>query len=312
MVEREKTYWEEWQERTKVKKQPYCLYETDKDKGIARITFNKPEKVNAATNPDWVEIVDRTYEAVNDPAIKVIIYKGAGRGFGSGADATEIVAGDTVRPGERPRSQGYRIIELRRNAYGRRGFTQAVHYCPKVTIAQIHGYCYGGHFQLAVGCDIIIASEDATFTHPGYRYIGPMGEDMVHLMLRMGTAKLKEMMFTGRALDADEALQCGLINKMVPLDKLEEETNKMAELITLQAADSLVIGKANFTTASAIAGVQAMASAGTVGHVWQHMMRSEPGEFNLVRLGRERGLKNALQANKERWKNSSLVRPPGR
>jgi len=311
MTERKKTYGKEWREETKAKKQqPYCLYEVDKEKGIARITFNKPEKLNAAVNPDWIEIVERTYEAVNDPAVKVIIYKGAGRCFGSGADATEIIAGDTLKPGGRPRGQGERIIELRRNFYGRRGFNQEIHYCPKVTIAQIHGYCYGGHFQMASGCDILIASEDATFTHPGYRYIGPMGEDMVHLMLRVGTAKLKEMMFTGRALDAEEALQCKLINKVAPLDKLEEETAKMAELIALQAADSLAIGKANFGTALALAGVQAMSSAGAVGHVWQHMMRSEPGEFNLVRTGRERGLKGALQANKERWKDSSLMKNP--
>jgi len=313
MAKRKKTHWEVWQEEARVKKQdPYCLYEVDREKGIARITLNKPEKLNAALGPDWAEIVARTYEAVNDPAVKVIIYKGAGRCFGSGADATEIIAGDTLKSGDRPRGQGERIIELRKTFYGRRGFNQAIHYCPKVTIVQIHGYCYGGHFQMVSGCDIIIASEDATFTHPGYRYIGPMGEDMINLMLRIGIAKLKEMMFTGRALDAYEALQCGLINKVVPLDKLEEETNKIAELLTLQAADSLAIGKANFGTALAIAGVQAMASAGAIGHVWQHMMRSEPGEFNLVRMGRERGLKNALQTNKERWKGSSLVRGPGR
>ena len=291
----------------------YCIYEVDKEKRIARITFNKPEKLNAALFADWQEIAERTIVATNDPDVKVIIYKGVGRCFGSGHDASDIIAMDPpLKLGERPRGQGHRIIELRNGQYGRRGLDQTVHYCPKVTIAQIHGYCYGGHFQIACGCDIIIASEDATFTHPGYRYIGPMGEDMLLLILKMGLAKTKEMMFTGRALDAQEALQSGLINKVVPLDKLEEETNKMADLIALQAADSLVIGKANFATVQAIAGVQAMATAGTIGHVWQHMMRSEPDEFNLVRTGRQSGLKGALQENKERWKDSTLMRPPAR
>ncbi len=293
-------------------KQPYCIYEVDREKGIARITFNKPEKLNATDAEDFKELTQRTLEAGNDRDVKVVIYKGAGRCFGSGADATKmIIEHDTVRPGERKLGQGRRLIELK-YSYGRRGFNQAVHYCPKVTIAQVHGYCYGGHFQFASGCDIIVASEDATFTHPGYRYIGPMGEDMILLMLKMGVAKLKEMMFTGRALDAQEALQCGLINKVVPLDKLEEETNQMAEQITLQAADSLVIGKANFASALAIAGVQAMASAGTVGHVWQHMMRTEPGEFNLVRIGKEKGLKAAIQAKEKRWMGSPIARPPAR
>lgn len=310
MAEHKKPYWKAQEEdRRKAKTYDYCIYEVDREKGIARITFNKPEKLNATTPPgDREEIIERTYEAVKDPAVKVIIYKGAGRCFGSGADASSIIASDTLAPGVRPRSLGYRIIQLRNGTYGRRGLQQAIRSCPKVTIAQVHGYCYGGHFQLAVGCDIIIASEDATLTHPGYRYIGPMGEDMLLLMHKMGLTKLQEMMFTGRALDVQEALQCGLINRVAPLDKLEEETNRMAELIALQAADSLVIGKANFMTALAIAGVQAMETAGTVGHVWQHMMRSERDEFNLVRIGRDRGLKAALQANKERWAKSPIVR----
>jgi len=288
----------------------YCIYEVDREKQIARITFNNPKKSNAALHPDWKEITDTTNKAVDDPDVKVIIYKGAGRCFGTGHDAEDIVAMDTLKPGERPRGLGYRVIELRNLVYGRRGFNQSAHYCPKVTIAQAHGYCYGGHFQLATGCDLIIASEDATFCHPGYRYIGPMGEDMILLILKMGLTKLKEMMFTGRALDAQEALQCGLVNKVVPLDKLEEETAKMAELIALQAFDSLVIGKANFASALGIAGVQAMQSVGTIGHVWQHMMRSEPGEFNLVRTGRDAGIKAALKSNQERWKDSSIKRPP--
>lgn len=291
----------------------YCLYDVDKEKGIAKITFNKPEKLNAATSEDWQEIVKRTLEAGDDPDVKVVIYKGAGRAFGSGADAAkEIIDFETRKPGMRLKGQGQRIIQLRNQTYGRRGFTQAIHNCPKVTIAQVHGYCYGGHFQIASGCDIIIASEDAAFTHPGYRYIGPMGEDMILLLLRIGLAKTKEMMFTGRALDSQEALQCGLINKVVPLEELEEETDNMADLISLQAFDSLVIGKANFTSALAIAGAQTMASAGTAGHVWQHMMRSEPGEFNLVRIGRKRGLKAAIQEKEERWKESPIAKYPVR
>jgi len=287
----------------------YCIYEVDREKQVARIIFNRPEKLNAATTPEWNEIADTTIEAVNDPDVKVIIYKGAGRCFGSGQDAADIISWDTLKPGQRPRGQGERIIQLRNDTYGRRGFNQTIHYCPKVTIAQVHGYCYGGHFQMAYGCDIILASEDATFTHPGYRYIGPMGEDMLTLILKMGVAKTKEMMLTGRTLSAQEALECGLINKVVPLDELEEETNKMAALVTLQAFDSLVMGKLHFLTALSIAGCQAVAATGAIGHVWQHMMRSEPGEFNLVRTGRKSGLKSALQENKERWKESPIAKP---
>ncbi|MDD5094630.1 MAG: enoyl-CoA hydratase/isomerase family protein, partial [Dehalococcoidia bacterium] len=292
-------------------REPYCLYEVDREAKIARITFNKPEKLNMADSEEYMQLTARIIEAGEDPDVKVIILKGAGDHFSSGADTSLIIGDDTLKPGEveRPRSQGFRTVELRNSAYGRRSFNQTPHNSPKVTICQVHGYCYGGHFQIASGCDFIVASDEARFTHPGYRYIGPMGEDMVLMILKIGLTKTKEIMFTGRGMTAQEALDCGMVNKVVPLDSLEDETNKLAELICRQAADSLYIGKQNFNTALAIMGKQAQASAGLAAHVWAHMMRSEPDEFNLIRSGREGGTKGALAANKERWKDSSLVKP---
>ncbi|MFA4837746.1 MAG: enoyl-CoA hydratase-related protein [Dehalococcoidia bacterium] len=288
----------------------YCLYEVDRERKVATITFNKPDKLNMADSEEYMQLTRHVIEAGEDPDVKVIIMKGAGDHFSSGADTTLIINDDKLKPGEveRPRSQGFRTVELRNSAYGRRAFNQTPDNSPKVTICQVHGYCYGGHFQIASGCDFIVASEDAMFTHPGYRYIGPMGEDMVLMILKIGLTKTKEIMFTGRGLTAQEALECGLVNKVVPLDKLEEETQKLADLICRQAAESLYIGKQNFNTALAIMGKQAQASAGLAAHVWGHMMRSEPNEFNLVRAGREGGTKAALKANKERWADSSLVK----
>ena len=115
----------------------------------------------------------------------------------------------------------------------------------KATIAQIHGYCYGGHHELALVCDIAIASEDARLTHPGYCYIGPLGS-IVLFMHTVGVRKVKEMVLTGTPLNAQEALDCGLINRMVPLDKFEEEVDKVAQTIAQQPFDAIVIGKANF------------------------------------------------------------------
>ena len=290
---------------------PYCIYEVDKEKKIARITWNKPEKLNSADAEENMQIIRTIRQAGDDPDVKVVIFKGAGKHFSAGADIGLIIHDDTLKPGEieRPRCQGFRTVELRQNAYGRRAYNQTMHNCPKVTIAQVRGYCYGGHFQLASGCDFIVAAEDASFTHPGYRYIGPMGEDMVLLILKIGLTMTKEMMFTGRGLNAQEALACGLVNKVVPVDKLEEETNKLAELVALQAADSLYIGKQNFNIALSIIGKQTMSTMGTNTHVWAHMMRSEPDEFNLITAGRKGGAKAALDANKERWKSSPLTMP---
>ena len=200
---------------------PYCTYEVDRAKGIARITFNKPEKLNAATPGDFEEIKEMTIQAEEDPDVKVIVYKGAGQCFSSGADL-EWIAHAFGTKGERRLSQRYRYLRSQ-EVLSRRGLYQTVLYCLKATIAQVHGYCYGSGFQIACACDVVISDEDSTFTNPAYKYVGASPEDMVLLFLTMGLRKTKEMMLTAQALNAQEALQCGLINKVVPRGKLAEE-----------------------------------------------------------------------------------------
>ena len=272
---------------------PYCIYGVDKDREIATITFNKPEKLNATTLGDYEEVSERTIQAEEDMDVKVIVYKGAGRCFGSGADL-EWVSHAFGTKDERRLSQRYRYMRMQ-GLLSRRGLTHAVLYCLKATIAQVHGYCYGTHFSIACGCDIVVASDDATFTNPAYRYIGATPEDMVLLFQTLGIKKTKEMMLTGRTFDAQEALQYGLINKVVPAEKLEEETKKMAELITRQPFDAVVMGKANFEVALDIAGVGACEVAGHAQEAWQSNIQYRPGEFNLIKSLAEKGINGAIK-----------------
>jgi enoyl-CoA hydratase len=282
----------------------YCLYEKDKARKIATITFNRPEKLNAAVTEHWIEIRDKVLEVSNDEDVKVLIFKGAGRCFGTGHDVADLGPhhGWSNDPKAR-RPSIRRRLQFDNNVFwGRQGIAQIIYSCPKATIAQVHGYCYGGHHELALNCDLVIASDDARFTHPGYRYIGPLG-NIALFIHTMGVRKAKEMMLTGRYLSAEEAAQCGLINRVVPADKLEEEVNKTAELITRQPFDAIVMGKSFFELALDIMGAGPGHTAGYITHTLQTNIRYEPDEYNLFRAKKEKGLKGAFMEREAHYKD---------
>jgi enoyl-CoA hydratase len=278
----------------------------DREKGIARITFNKPEKLNAATPGDFQEVKEKTIEAEEDPDVKVIIYRGAGECFSSGADLEWIGHAFGTKE-DRRLSQRYRYLRAAR-LYGLNGLYQTLLNCLKATIAQVHGYCYGTGFQIACACDMAVASEDVYFTNPAYRYIGGTPEDMVLLFFTIGVRKTKEMMLTGRAIDAREALQDGLINKVAPRDKLEEEVDKLANIIARHPYDAIVTGKANFEVAQDIAGIGACAVSGHELGVWQSNVQYQPGEFSLIKSIARKGIKGAIKEREDFYRDTPLVK----
>ena len=243
-----------------------------------------------------------------DDNIKVLIFKGAGRCFGTGHDVADLGPHHGWGGAKDPRPSQRRRMKFDKHVFwGRDGIGQRVLYLDKATIAQVHGYCYGGHHELAVACDITIAAEGSVFTHPGYRYIGPLGE-IVLFMHTIGVKKTKELMLTGTPLDATTALQYGLVNKVVPPDKLEEETLKVAETITQQPADAIFMGKAFLELAQDIMGVGAGYTAGYITHTLQTNIHYEPGEFNLFRAKASKGVKGAIVERETTFGGAPLVR----
>ncbi len=285
----------------------YLLRDVNKERRVATITFNRPERLNAWTNDDEAELNKVIAEVEKDEAVKVIVFKGAGKAFGSGHHVQELGphhgwTGDKERrPSQRQRL--YSDDDLLR---GRRSLFQSVLYCDKATIAQIHGYCYGGHMEFAAMCDISIASEDSMFIHAGYRYIGPLG-GIAYMMHVMGVKKTKQLMLAG-PFNAEEALQCSLVNKVVPRDKLEEEVDKMADTIAKMPIDAIVMGKANFELAMNILGVATGMTAGYITHTLQTNIRYEPDEFNLFKAKRDKGVKGAIADREAQYGGSPLAR----
>ncbi|HUU64279.1 MAG TPA: enoyl-CoA hydratase/isomerase family protein [Dehalococcoidia bacterium] len=277
----------------------YCLYEVDKEKRIATLTFNRPEKLHALVPMDDLEeVISRLYEADRDDNVAVVVMKGSGRAFGAGYDIDAVRSrrgfSEDKRPPQRRRYWG--VDEW----WGRRGILQKILTCDKVTIAQVHGYCYGGHFEMMCACDLAIASEDALFTHPGYTYLGIEGPIPLYVLM-IGWRRVKEMMLLGDPLTASKAHEFGLVNRVVPLSKLEEEVAEIAEKIAGRPLDGIVMGKKEFQLAMDIMGLSAGYDLASISHTLMSNLKFGPGEFNLMREMKDKGRTGMYSARDKRY-----------
>ncbi|KAF0825221.1 enoyl-CoA hydratase-related protein [Cytobacillus firmus] len=192
---------------------------------IAYICFNRPEKRNALSYDIWLRIpqlVDECEQAAN---VKVIIFKGTGTAaFSAGADISEFKSLRYTAEGAEKYNKATMIAE------------KAIMDASKPTIAMIKGYCVGGGCEIAVACDFRFSDDNGRFgitpAKLGLVYNTPGTKNLVDLV---GPAKAKDILYTGRLMDADEAYRIGLIDRIYPTESINEETLKYAELICRNA-----------------------------------------------------------------------------
>ena len=206
----------------------------EKKDGIAKITFNRIDKRNALRLQSLNEFNEAILDARTDPTIGIIVTTGAGdKAYCAGAD---------LSGGEPP---GVR----------RAWFTYAreIAHSPKITIAAVNGWAVGGGSWGAYMHDFTIASENAVFTHQD-PVVGsaPIGFMFPYLVRVIGEKRAREMVLYCRRIEAQEALQWGLVNKVVPLDKLQEEVDEWCQKLVDMSFTCLRIGKRLFVDAAQI------------------------------------------------------------
>lgn len=196
------------------------IYTKDKDRKTAKITINRPEVRNALNKAARREIRVAIEDVKKDSDIRVLIFTGAGdKAFMSGMDITELATASPVDIEEFVSTLGQQLYQDLENM-------------DIPLIAMINGYCLAGGGELAMACDIRIASEKAKFGFPEINVgIFPGGGATVRLPRLIGAGRAKELMYTGKMIDAAEAERIGFLNRVVPHDKLEEAVNEMAEAI---------------------------------------------------------------------------------
>ncbi len=187
---------------------------------VGRINFNRERRLNALMPAILEEIVEALSGFGDDPEVRVVVFTGNGRAFSSGADMEFLEPLFEMEP--------FQIKEVVYSSFG--GAIKTLKLFPKPTIAAVNGPAMGAGCEFALACDFRIASEKAIFCELwiGLGLIPPLG-GMFLLPRLIGLAKATEMIILGTRVDGAEAARIGLVNKVVPHERLEEEAMELAE-----------------------------------------------------------------------------------
>ena len=201
----------------------------DRDHGITILSLNRPEALNALSTALFVALraeVDRIAQEIE--SVGCVILRGEGRSFSAGNDLKAIQAG------QKPPSAHFQAETL-----------EAIERLPQPVIAAVQGHCYTGSLELALACDLIITGESAKLadTH-GKWGMAPTWGMSQRLPRRIGVVKAKEMMFSGRTVSGQEAVELGIANQCVADDDLLSAAIEMAESFTRNSWHTLLADKA--------------------------------------------------------------------
>jgi enoyl-CoA hydratase len=249
----------------------------------AWITLNRPEKLNALTRELVAALREALARAESDDGVKVVVLAGAGRAFSAGFDIEQDA-------GLRDADAWRRVLEEDVSA------TMHLRTLPKPTIAAVHGWCLGGACELALACDLVVATQDARFGEPEIRF----GSGPVTLLMPfvLGEKKTNELLFTGDSIDAAEAERLGLVNRVVRPDELEEAVGELVRKIAPTPLPVLRLTKLALVRAAEARGMrEAVAANLDLSAILNALDTPEGREFD--RIAREQGLKAALA-----WRDS--------
>jgi len=227
----------------KAAEEPTVLYEKSSDR-VARVVLNRPERANAQNYQMLYELNDAFDRAVADDDVRVIVLAANGKHFSSGHDlggGKFDLDEHSVGPWggfKKPGMEGFWARE--EEVYF--GLCWRWRNIPKVLIAEVQGKVIAGGLMLVWPCDLVVAAEDATFSDPVVAF-GANGVEYFGHPWELGVRKAKEMLFTGRSITAKVARDVGMVNRVVPSDRLTEETMALADEIAVQPMMGLKTAK---------------------------------------------------------------------
>ena len=247
-----------------------------------RLTLNRPAKLNAISAELRDALTDAIADAAADEAVRVVVIAGAGRAFCSGYDLSEAAP---------QTAWDWRDVLATDVAA-----TLAVWSCPKPVIVQVHGYALAGGLELALACDLIVAADGAQLGEPEIRF----GSAPVTLLMPfiVGQKRARELLMTGDLIDAIEAERIGLVNRVVPIERLGEEVDTLAGKLARVPPDVMAPTKLMLNRAMDAAG---FAAAVEMGLDLQSFVNMSVTAREFDAIVRSDGLKAALAWRDRRY-----------
>jgi enoyl-CoA hydratase len=219
---------------------------------VRRLTLNRPDKRNALSNTLRAAIFEALEAADRDDAVRVSIIRGAGTCFSAGYDLGGGTQSDF--PYHTAGGPGFWARHVVDGAF-------RIWDLAKPVIAQVHGWCLAGGSELATACDLVYLGSDARIGYPPVRAMSPP-DNQFHPWL-CGLRPAMEMMLTGDAIDADEAVRVGFANRAFPAERLDDEVLAIAERVARIPTDVQQMNKRSVHRAMEIMGLRAAIRAGT-------------------------------------------------
>lgn len=244
---------------------------------VGYLTLNNPQKINALSKIMIGEIIHALDRIAQDESINVLVIRAAGKHFCAGHNLTEMVDGG-VKEYKHIFDQCTRMMQM-------------IHEIPQPVIAQVQGIATAAGCQLVAWCDLVVAEEGARFATPGVKIGLFCTTPMVAITRAIGRKAALEMLLTGRYFPAREAKELGLVNRVVPLEKLETEAEALAAQIAEASRFTLAIGKQGFYAQVDQPDAAAM-------HYAKHTIT-----MNLAAEDAQGGIEAFLKKEKPVWKN---------
>jgi enoyl-CoA hydratase/carnithine racemase len=278
------------------------LMERDSTSGIARVTLNNPERRNAYDPAMREQLGEYLDELALDDSTKVVLLRGEGGVFSTGADMANAYAwyGDGAKP---PEGKPRRPSQRRRLSVDRKTFDFYHSFLgyPKVTVAEVRGFALGGGFELALMADISVVARDTIVGMPATRLLGPALGSLHMFFYRLGPTLARRLLLTGDTIPADELAHLSIFTDVTDDESVEARATWWAEKAARMPADGIVMAKEAFRLVEQLQGYNGEEVASYLFHAFGTNLQFDEGEFNFVKARAEHGTKGAFQLRDEHF-----------
>jgi enoyl-CoA hydratase/carnithine racemase len=274
--------------------------ERDDGRGIARVTFANAERKNSYDPPMRRQLGEYLEECAYDDVVKVVLLRGEGGVFSTGADMNNAYAwyGD----GEKPADNGGTPSRPRRPSQRRRLLVDRKTFefyhlflgFPKVTVAEVSGFALGGGFEMALMSDISVVASDTQIGMPATRFLGPALGSIQMFFHRLGPVLARRLMLTGDTIEAGEIAHLGVFTEVVEPDQVEVRAAWWADKVSRMPADGIVIAKEAFRLVEQLGPYGGEEVLSYMIHAYGTNLQFDEGDFNFVKSRAEHGTKQAF------------------